>query len=241
MPVESALIAVFFALVHCGGARRLAFLARTPRSIWLSAAAGISVAYVFLHLLPELHEGHHALQEAASWAWLGQGGGTYLLALGGLTFFHGLERVAARSRAGQRTRGGGDRTGTGAFAVHIGAFALYNFTIGYLLLEAERDNLLLYGIALGLHFVVNDQALREHHKERYDAFGRWLLATAVLAGWALALRVTVPEPAIRMLIAFLAGGVILNALKEELPQERASRFSAFAAGVVLYGALLLSV
>ena len=241
MPVESALIAMFFALVHFG-ARRLAFLARTPRSIWLSGAGGISVAYVFLHLLPQLHEGQHTLMESAPWPWLAQqGGGTYLLALGGLTVFYGLEQVAARSRAAQRTGGGGDRTGTGAFAVHIGAFALYNFSIGYLLLEAERDNLLLYGIALGLHFVVNDQALREHHKDRYDAFGRWLLAAAVLAGWALAFQVDVPEPAIRMLIAFLAGGVILNVLKEELPQERASRFGAFAAGVVLYGALLLSV
>jgi hypothetical protein len=50
-----------------------------------------------------------------------------------------------------------------------------------------------------------------------------------------------PEPAIPMLVAFLAGGVILNVLKEELPQERASRFSAFAAGVLLYGALLLAL
>ncbi len=40
---------------------------------------------------------------------------------------------------------------------------------------------------------------------------------------------------------FLAGGVILNVLKEELPKERASRFRAFAAGVVAYTLVLLAL
>lgn len=241
MLIESALVAVFFALVHFV-ARRLTLLSGPPRSAWLSGAGGVSVAYVFLHLLPELHEGQHSLQEHGALDWMAlDGSGIYLLSLAGLTVFYGLERLAARSRAAQRSGGSGDRTHGSAFTVHIAAFAIYNFAIGYLLLAAERDNLLLYGIALGLHFVVNDQALREHHKERYDAVGRWVLAAAVLVGWALALKVEIPEMAIRMLIAFLAGGVILNVLKEELPEHRASRFSAFAAGVVLYGALLLAL
>ena len=33
--------------------------------------------------------------------------------------------------------------------------------------------------------------------------------------------------------------VVLNVLKEELPQERQSRFWAFALGLVVYGGLLL--
>ena len=36
---------------------RVRFLDGTPRSIWLSIAGDISVAYVFVHLLPELAEG----------------------------------------------------------------------------------------------------------------------------------------------------------------------------------------
>lgn len=32
----------------------LTFLDGTPRSIWLSAAGGVSVAYVFVHFMPEL-------------------------------------------------------------------------------------------------------------------------------------------------------------------------------------------
>lgn len=38
-------------------APRLRSLTLVPRSRWLSAAGGVSVAYVFVHLLPELAEG----------------------------------------------------------------------------------------------------------------------------------------------------------------------------------------
>jgi hypothetical protein len=44
-----------------------------------------------------------------------------------------------------------------------------------------------------------------------------------------------------ILFAFVAGGVILNVLKEELPEERQSKFWAFALGAAIYAALLVSV
>jgi hypothetical protein len=50
----------FLALVHAIGGR-LRFLDVIPRSTWLSLAGGISAAYVFFHLLPELAAGQRAL------------------------------------------------------------------------------------------------------------------------------------------------------------------------------------
>lgn len=47
--------------------------------------------------------------------------------------------------------------------------------------------------------------------------------------------------AIAVIFAFLAGSIIFNVLKEELPEERQSRFWAFAVGVAIYAALLLSL
>ncbi|WP_348249527.1 hypothetical protein [Leptolyngbya sp. GB1-A1] len=41
------------------------------------------------------------------------------------------------------------------------------------------------------------------------------------------------------MFAFLAGGVVLNGLKEELPEERESRFWAFAMNAIGYAAPLL--
>jgi zinc transporter ZupT len=94
---------------------------------------------------------------------------------------------------------------------------------------------------MALHFVVNDNGLREHHREVYDRIGRWILAAAIIVGWVIGQGTEIHEAAIAVLFAFLAGGVILNVLKEELPDERQSKFWAFALGAAIYAALLVSV
>ena len=53
---------------------RLRFLEVTPSSVWLSIFGGIPVAYVFVHLLPELAEGQETIAEA-----VGEGEGLTLL------------------------------------------------------------------------------------------------------------------------------------------------------------------
>ncbi|GET41555.1 hypothetical protein MiSe_63670 [Microseira wollei NIES-4236] len=94
---------------------------------------------------------------------------------------------------------------------------------------------------MALHFVVNDSGLREHHKQIYDRIGRFLLAAAIIVGWVLGSATEIGLAAIAVLFAFLAGGVILNVLKEELPEERESRFWAFALGAGIYTAILLAL
>ena len=42
-----------------------------------------------------------------------------------------------------------------------------------------------------------------------------------------------------MLIAFLTGCIVLNVLKEELPEERESNLWAFATGAAVYAVVLL--
>ncbi|MEV9640824.1 hypothetical protein ABZ756_08985 [Mammaliicoccus sciuri] len=42
-----------------------------------------------------------------------------------------------------------------------------------------------------------------------------------------------------ILSAFLAGGIVLNVMKEELPEERESSFPAFFIGMIGYTDLLL--
>ncbi len=235
--------AAVLALVHFF-AGKLRFLEGTPRSRWLSLAGGVSVAYVFVHLLPELAEGQETLAEALGETFAFLERHIYLLALLGLAVFYGLKRSSVRSRQQRRQQGKEDVTSAEAFWVSIISFAIYNLLIGYLLLHREERGLgtfAFFAIAMALHFVVNDYGLREHHQHLYERIGRWLLAVAVLLGWLLGLLVAIPEVAIAVLIALLAGGVILNVLKEELPEERQSRFWAFAAGATAYAALLLAV
>lgn len=234
--LSSGLVAALFLLVHLF-AGRLRFQTM-PRSVWLSAAGGVSVAYVFIHLLPELaahqrrFEAHGLLETIEAHS--------YLIALAGLALFYGLERLIRRHRARRDVDG---EEASGIFWIHLGAFAVYNLLIGYLLVHREEpglEGLLLFGIAMAFHFLVNDQGLREHHGRAYHDRGRWILAAAPVAGWALGLAIQVPPLAVSALFALLAGGVILNVLKEELPEDRESRFWAFAAGAGAYSALLLA-
>ena len=90
-----------------------------------------------------------------------------------------------------------------------------------------------------LKFVVNDHGLHELHRQRYDTLGRWLLAAVVLPGWSIRYLFRFPELVPVVLQAILAGGVLLNVLKEELPAARQSRYWAFGAGALGYAALLL--
>jgi zinc transporter ZupT len=75
----------------------------------------------------------------------------------------------------------------------------------------------------------------------YRQTGRWILAAAVIAGWAIGSSTELSQAAIAVLFAFLAGGIVLNVLKEELPEDRESRFWAFAVGAIGYAALLLAL
>ncbi|MFU8817837.1 MAG: hypothetical protein ACNA7W_21020 [Pseudomonadales bacterium] len=226
-------------------ADRIRLLDVIPRSGWLSFAGGTAVAYVFLHIIPELA----AIQITTTWAWLAfVEGNAYLVALIGLVVFYGLERVVKRARRDDRPGAVEPLletpTGFGLFWLHIGSFAIYNALIGYLLLhrpDASRASLWLYFVAMALHFVVNDYGLRTHHRGTYQRFGRYILTLALLAGFAVGLTMEVGEAVVGLLFALLAGGLILNVLKEELPEERQSRFWPFAAGAATYAALLLAI
>lgn len=239
----TAVIAVLFSAIHVAGPA-LRFLQRTPRSIWLSAAGGVAVAYVFVHLLPELAAHQDRFGGELEGGFLAKiESHIYLIALLGLCLFYGLDRMARTSALKASTAGAEPRPASGVFWSHLAAFAAYNVLIGYLLLhrEAADDRSLgLYAVAMGLHFVVNDQGLRQQHGPTYDHRGRWILAAAPLVGWGLGRIGPAPTLLISSLFAFLAGGVVLNVLKEELPEDRESRFFAFAAGAAIYAALLLA-
>lgn len=231
--MESLLAALLLAALHAG-ASALRFLDQVPRSRWLSAAGGVALAYVFVHLLPELAEIQVAIGESGVLAGLERH--AYVIALAGITTFYVLEQLARRS--------GGHDANREIGWIHLASYAVYNALIGYVLVERQRGgetSLWPFVFAMGVHFVVNDHGLRRHHKEMYRRVGRWLLAAAILAGWSVAQTVTLHEPAVGVLLSFIAGGVILNVLKEELPGERQSRLLPFVTAAGLYGVVLLTL
>jgi zinc transporter ZupT len=233
--------ALAFAAIHLF-IGRMSVLHAARRSGWLSFCGGVAVAYVFLHVLPEL-----AVHNAVLVRWIGEDAWladqiVYLVALAGLLVFYGLERHVQASREANRAETGEDRPEQAVFHIHMAAFAVYNLIIGYLLLHREEPGFLslaLYAAALGVHFLSNDFGLYLHHRQEYARRVRWIMAGAVLAGWLLGLGIEVPEAALALIFAFLAGSVVMNVMKEELPEDRGARFAPFFGGTFFYGAVLL--
>ncbi len=118
----------FLAFLHLIAAR-LRFLDVVPRSRWLSAAGGISVSYVVVHLLPELARGQEAVEADGALGFLE--GHVYIVALLGLALFYGVE-LASRRHA---SRGGSPSS---AFWLSMGSFAVYNAVVGYLVVHREE-------------------------------------------------------------------------------------------------------
>lgn len=233
--IFTVICAVALALIHIY-ASQLKFLDTIPRSRWLSMASGVSVSYVFVHLLPDLSEQQEIFTESEVFSFIEHH--VYLMALIGLVAFYGLERMVTESQR-QDDR---NKVEAGIYWIHIISFALYNALIGYLLFHREESglsSLFLYAIAMGLHFIVNDYGLNQDHQSTYRHSGRWILATAIIIGSIIGWSSHISAALISVLFSFLAGGVILNVLKEELPEERQSKLWAFVLGAFIYSILLL--
>jgi hypothetical protein len=238
MAIETFMGAIALAASHLL-AGNLRFLNVIPRSRWLSIAGGVAVAYAIVHLLPELQGHHEVLRKATAnvgYTWLAEHL-LWLLVLLGLVVFYGLEKAALYSK------GSSQENSRNIFWLHIVSYGVYNALLGYLLVQEDRGvrSLVLYLIGIGLHFLINDYGLRQHHKKRYRHVGRWVLSASILVGWAVGVSTAHHEALTASVIAFLAGGILLNTFKEELPQERESRFWAFAVGAFGYAFILLAI
>lgn len=227
--------------------RKLPFV---PERYMGSFAGGLAVAYVFLHLLPEIAAGNEAIGEALSdvldpTPLLELA--IFLVALAGFTAFYGLERLAVAygSRdqdAGSHHGRGGTGGSAGVYWLHLASFMVYNVLITYTMVLRVRTGLLfavLFTVAMGLHFVLTDRGLTEHYPHRFATNGRILLAGALVAGWVLA-AVFAPTSTllVALMTALLGGSVLLNVFKEEIPTNRGSSFAWFTIGLVLYSVLL---
>jgi hypothetical protein len=234
------LIALVLAALHLAAPRirRLPFV---PERATGSFAGGLAVAYVFLHLLPEIAEGNESIGEALSRVVRPTpllDLGIFLVALAGFTAFYGLERLADR----QRSPAGNSTAPVGVYRLHLGSFVVYNALITYTMALRLRTGVafaLLFTVAMGLHFVLTDRSLEEHYPGRFAGTGRLLLAAALVVGWALAAVFAPTSPVlVAVLTALLGGSILLNVFKEELPSTGRSSYGWFLVGLTLYAGLL---
>jgi zinc transporter ZupT len=210
----------------------------------LSLAAGISVSYIFLELLPDLVERQEVIEDAGFLPMLDRH--VYIFSLLGLIVAFWVEVLSRKSRRRQRDAGKADQTSNAVFRLGIVSAAIENLAIGFAV-GSPGDNavepLWLFVAAIGLHFLVDDHSLSEHHGPPYRRFGRWWLVAALGSGWFLgaAFGLEIPDVVLALALAYVSGGTILNTLRHELPDtHRSPDVFAFAVGAGAYTVILLA-
>jgi hypothetical protein len=207
----------------------------------ISAAAGVSVAYVFVDILPELAAQNEALLQTAGELLFAEQR-IYLLALISFVVMYGIDHIVLSRREERRAAIARSETDP-AYWLHLTGFAAYSALIGYLLtdrMERGPVALAVYTVAMAVHFVVVGHALAEEHGSLYRRQGHWVLAASVVAGWAIGMATTFSETTIARLFALLAGGVVITSLRSELPDDRTGRFWPFCIGSTVFAGVLLA-
>ncbi len=209
---------------------RLRFLHAEPHSAWLSLSGGAAVAYVFAHLLPKLAQKQEALLNASDSGLYGfLEHHAYLVALAGFVVYYGIGRAAVFAK-------------THVLSVQVAGFAGYSLLIGYLVADSSGlVALALITLAMILHFLGMDHGLLHKYVALYDRVIRWLLALSILVGWTIGVSTNISDTTVALWLAFLAGGIIINVIEEELPSERHGRFWPFLAGVMVFTILVLAI
>jgi len=241
MFIPSLLVILGFMFVHIF-TNTIKGLEKQMSNRLVSLVSGGSIAYVFLHLVPELTHYQHVAEEAHLIPWLENVDYvTYVSALLGITVFYGINQLSEKSERENRKRKNLTRPSETVFALEISAFALYNGLIGYLFQELSGDSIAAYAtyfIVFSFHFIANNRILHMTHEDLYTKVGRWVLAFSVLTGWILYELTHASDLTLAFLSSFLTGGVVLNILNDELPEERESSFPAFVFGILFIAVLL---
>ncbi len=238
--IISALPVTLLALVHIL-VGRIRILDPGEDSPWLSAAAGTAIAYVFVYLLPKLgglgvdldagldgpvykYLRHHA----------------YVIALAGFTFYFWI--MWANEDAGPGGNEAGSRTWV--LVLKVLGLSAYCMQVGYLLADMQRPGpvpMVIATAVLALHFLGLDNHFRRHHRQLYDDVVRWVFTVTTLAGWLVGVLTQVHPVTVGLWSAFVGGGIIVTAMREELPSEGETQFMPFLLAVVITTASLVVV
>lgn len=212
-----------------------------PRSPWLSFTGGVALAYVFLKLMPELVHAQQSVSEHPFLThWLREHL-LFLTALVGALLVFAIERAAKSTKHPRPVEEGQERSASWVFALHLPVMAVYTALIGYLLFREGKQTVpavAVLGAVMFVHFGGITIALSEDYRSLHRRYGRFVLAASLLVGAAVGWATPIPDLSFHLLLSVLAGLVIFNVIKEEIPPEKQSRFWAVGLGIVVSAAVI---
>ncbi len=193
----------------------------------LSFAAGVSITYLFLHLLPFIHESVKYLRDLS-----------YVSILAGFTFFHLIEKYIYQHREAEKRI-------KELKEVHSIGFFIYYFIVGIVLFYVTNQNLVegtLLFFPILFHSTISSASTREIHAEiKENLLWRILVSSSSLLGALFFFFFNVPLTIMFSLLGVVVGGLFYIIIKDILPEEKEGDPKYFILGMILFVILILSL
>ncbi|MBT8470544.1 MAG: hypothetical protein KJN97_17490 [Deltaproteobacteria bacterium] len=177
---------------------------------------GLSVAYLFLHLIPSLDASNAVV-----------GPRIYFVALLGFVAFYGLDVMFQPPKHTHPTK----------YHAYLLVFFIYDallvFTLG-LNLPPTLILTLVFALSLALDVLNTDLEMQDEYGARFVKWGRWVLLAGVAIGYGLNL-VRRPHPVVIDLVtAALAGFMMYHTSNGVFPVSRNKKFPWFLSGLLTF-------
>jgi len=193
----------------------------------VSFAAGISVAYLFLHLFPQLYSSIIGADQSYQQL-------TFFLMMAGFISYHIIEKwIYQHARR--------DEIVKEVEIEHSLTLFFYHFIIGFVFVSLLHDGLengLLYFIPLSLHIIIN--ALPHSHRFRGNGV-RLFFTSAPLLGAVVGSFFILPTLVQTTLLGLIAGILLFIEAREIVPKRRGESIAFFMVGVALFTVVIFTV
>jgi zinc transporter ZupT len=190
----------------------------------LSFSGGVSLAYIFLELLPASYDAVPHLHRIL-----------FFLMLAGFCIFYLAEKHLYRHQSSKRES---ELTKT-----HLYAFFLYHFFLGLVLAHMTSTTFLrglLFFFPLLIHTMASTASLNEvHPRFKEHPFAKSLLANSSLLGVLFAIFFPLSPVTYYALLSFIIGVLLYVVIRDLLPEDEGGSPAYFVMGILLYSLLLL--
>lgn len=203
-----------------------------------SFSSGLAVAYVMIMLIPE----YQIFNGQVSFGWIN----AYKLSLFGLIAFKGIQHyclIVAKKNAKSMGEWGfvksrqeekllGFRVSTAVFAVYASLIVLtLPYQLGHLHGPADK---FLYLLTFVMHLGFNVFGLYEENEKHFRKLVPLVVTVVLTASLVLTLFSVLPTSLLLAFLSILAGIILYNVFKNELPSAEDSSFAWFAIGVLIF-------
>jgi len=211
---------------------------------WVSFSAGASVAYVFIHVFPDISILQQQISGIPSHHYNGRffNQPLYLTALAGICLPYLLDTLELTYT--EQDKKCHDQVHQGIFGIRKLLYMLYNMMLAYMIVNRHIEGIIsvkIIVLVLSMHFIVLNAYFIEVYNDLFKTHVRWFAILGLVLGGVLAKTVIVPDYILAYVFSLVGGIITYAALKQELPKTNHRAPFHFLAGVLCFSLLILSV